>query len=168
MGLEAADKAIQLKPDYMEAITYRGLLLRVLAAIEKDAGKQKDLLKDADAMQAKATGDPQAARRGRREVAAPTLASASRAGDETANGRSGTLPDRPFSSVSRDCALPPVPRQTGPRAPGRFGPCSPTPAVPADMAPSRLVTAGGRLESASGPCSPSQARPARVAAILPR
>ena len=54
MGLAAADKAIQLKPDYMEAITYRGLLLRVLAAIEKDAGKQKDLLRDADAMQAKA------------------------------------------------------------------------------------------------------------------
>ena len=53
-GLAAADRAIELKPDYMEAITYRGLLLRVLAALEKDAGKQKDLLKDADAMQAKA------------------------------------------------------------------------------------------------------------------
>jgi tetratricopeptide (TPR) repeat protein len=54
MGLKAADKAIQLNPDYMEAITYRGLLLRVLAAAEKDAGKQKALLKDADAMQARA------------------------------------------------------------------------------------------------------------------
>jgi tetratricopeptide (TPR) repeat protein len=53
-GLVSANRAIELKPDYMEAITYRGLLLRVLAAIEKDAGKQKDLLKDADAMQAKA------------------------------------------------------------------------------------------------------------------
>jgi hypothetical protein len=38
----------------MEAITYRGLLLRVLAAAEKDAGKQKALLKDAEAMQARA------------------------------------------------------------------------------------------------------------------
>ncbi len=53
-GLVAANRAIELKPDYMEAITYRGLLLRVLAAIEKDAGKQSQLLKDADAMQAKA------------------------------------------------------------------------------------------------------------------
>jgi tetratricopeptide (TPR) repeat protein len=53
-GLEAADKAIALKPDYMEAITYRGLLLRVQAAIEKDADRQRGLLKDADAMQAKA------------------------------------------------------------------------------------------------------------------
>jgi tetratricopeptide (TPR) repeat protein len=54
MGLKAADKAIQLNPDYMEAITYRGLLLRVLAAAEKDAGKQKALLRDAEAMQTKA------------------------------------------------------------------------------------------------------------------
>jgi tetratricopeptide (TPR) repeat protein len=53
-GLAAANRAIELKPDYMEAITYRGLLLRVLAAIEKDAGRQKELLRDADAMQAKA------------------------------------------------------------------------------------------------------------------
>jgi tetratricopeptide (TPR) repeat protein len=53
-GLKAVEKAIQLKPDYMEAITYRGLLLRVLAAVEKDAGRQKELLKDADAMQAQA------------------------------------------------------------------------------------------------------------------
>ena len=54
LGLKAVDKAIQLNPDYMEAVTYRGLLLRVLAAAEKDAGKQKALLRDAEAMQAKA------------------------------------------------------------------------------------------------------------------
>jgi tetratricopeptide (TPR) repeat protein len=53
-GLQAADKAIQLKSDYMEAITYRGLLLRVLAQIEKDPARQKALLKDADTMQAQA------------------------------------------------------------------------------------------------------------------
>lgn len=53
-GLKAVDKAIQLNPDYMEAITYRGLLLRVQAALEKDANRQKALLKDAEAMQAKA------------------------------------------------------------------------------------------------------------------
>ena len=54
MGLTAADKAIQLKPDYMEAVTYRGLLLRVLAGLEKDGDKQKALLKDADGMQQRA------------------------------------------------------------------------------------------------------------------
>ena len=53
-GLKAVEKAIQLKPDYMEAITYRGLLLRVLANIEKDPNRQRALLKDADEMQAQA------------------------------------------------------------------------------------------------------------------
>ena len=54
LGLDAADKAVALNPTYMEAVTYRGLLLRVLAAVEKNADKQKALLKDAEAMQAKA------------------------------------------------------------------------------------------------------------------
>lgn len=54
LGLDAADKAIALNPSYMEAITYRGLLLRVLAAVEKSADRQKALLRDAEAMQAKA------------------------------------------------------------------------------------------------------------------
>jgi tetratricopeptide (TPR) repeat protein len=53
-GMEAVDKAIQLNPDYMEAVTYRGLLLRVQALIEKDAGRQKELLREADKMQERA------------------------------------------------------------------------------------------------------------------
>jgi tetratricopeptide (TPR) repeat protein len=53
-GLEAADKAVALNPNYMEAVTYRGLLLRVLASVEKDAGQQKALLKDAEEMQQRA------------------------------------------------------------------------------------------------------------------
>jgi tetratricopeptide (TPR) repeat protein len=54
-GLDAVDRAIQLNPDYMEAVTYRGLLLRVQAAIEKDAARQKALLAEADKMQQRAT-----------------------------------------------------------------------------------------------------------------
>jgi tetratricopeptide (TPR) repeat protein len=54
-GLEAVDKAISLNPDYMEAITYRGLLLRVQAALEtKNAARQKDLLNEAERMQDRA------------------------------------------------------------------------------------------------------------------
>ncbi len=53
-GLEAEDKAIQLKPDYMEALVYKGLLLRLQATIEKDANKQKALLKEADELRDKA------------------------------------------------------------------------------------------------------------------
>jgi tetratricopeptide (TPR) repeat protein len=45
-GLEAADKAIQLKPDYPEALTFKGLLFRQQARIEKDPAKAQQLLKD--------------------------------------------------------------------------------------------------------------------------
>jgi tetratricopeptide (TPR) repeat protein len=47
-GNEAIDKAIKLKADYHEALTYKGLLLRVQANLEKDPGKQQALIKEAD------------------------------------------------------------------------------------------------------------------------
>jgi tetratricopeptide (TPR) repeat protein len=47
-GLEAIDKALQIKPDYMEAVTYKGLLLRVQATLEKDVAKQQSLIKEAE------------------------------------------------------------------------------------------------------------------------
>ena len=53
-GLDEIDKALQLKPDYVEAIVYKGLLLRIQAGMEKDAKKQQDLLKQATALQEKA------------------------------------------------------------------------------------------------------------------
>jgi|KBSSwiStaDraftv2_1062776.scaffolds.fasta_scaffold17183_5 tetratricopeptide (TPR) repeat protein len=53
-GLQAIEKALQLRPDYVEAITYKGLLLRVQAAMEKDAAKQKQLLSDATKLQEQA------------------------------------------------------------------------------------------------------------------
>lgn len=53
-GLVAVDRAIEINPDYMEAVTYRGLLLRVQAGLEKDAARQRELLKEAEAMQARA------------------------------------------------------------------------------------------------------------------
>ena len=53
-GLEASDKAIQLKPDYVEAITFKGLLLRQQALLEKDPTKQQALLREATALSEKA------------------------------------------------------------------------------------------------------------------
>ena len=55
-GLEAVEKAIKLNPDYVEALTYKGLLLRVQAAMEKDAARQKALLQEATQLQEKAVG----------------------------------------------------------------------------------------------------------------
>ena len=54
-GLEAVDKAISLKSDYVEAITFRGLLLRLQANVEKDPAKQQALINEATALSDKAT-----------------------------------------------------------------------------------------------------------------
>jgi tetratricopeptide (TPR) repeat protein len=53
-GLEAVEKALALNPDYLEAITYKGLLFRVQATLEKDPAKQKQLLNDAGQLQERA------------------------------------------------------------------------------------------------------------------
>ena len=44
-GVEAADKALAIKGDFVEAMTFKGLLLRQQALVEKDPAKQQDLLK---------------------------------------------------------------------------------------------------------------------------
>ena len=54
-GLEAVNKAIEIKSDYMEAIAYKNLLLRLQANLEKDPAKQQQLLREADALRDKAT-----------------------------------------------------------------------------------------------------------------
>jgi tetratricopeptide (TPR) repeat protein len=48
LGLQAADKALQLKPDYSEALTYKNLLLRSKALVIKDPVEQQKLIKEAD------------------------------------------------------------------------------------------------------------------------
>ena len=53
-GLEAIDKALELRPDYFEAITYRGLLIRVQANREKNPARQQDLLKQAKELENRA------------------------------------------------------------------------------------------------------------------
>lgn len=53
-GIEAVDHAIQIKPDYAEALVYKGLLLRLQANLEKDPKKQQELLKEADKLRDKA------------------------------------------------------------------------------------------------------------------
>lgn len=47
-GMDEVNKAIELKNDYVEAITYKGLLLRLQANVEKDGAKQKALIAEAD------------------------------------------------------------------------------------------------------------------------
>ena len=54
-GIEAIDHALQLKPDYAEALVYKGLLLRLEANFEKDQAKQQALLKQAEQLSQQAT-----------------------------------------------------------------------------------------------------------------
>ena len=47
-GHQAVDKALELKGDYVDALTYKNLLLRAQALIEKNPAVQQQLLRDAD------------------------------------------------------------------------------------------------------------------------
>ncbi len=53
-GLGAVDRAIDIREDYMEAVAYKNLLLRLQANLEKDPRKQQDLLRQADQLRDKA------------------------------------------------------------------------------------------------------------------
>jgi predicted Zn-dependent protease len=53
-GLQASEKALDLKADYPEALTYKNLLLRSKALVTKNPAEQQALLKEADKLRDKA------------------------------------------------------------------------------------------------------------------
>ena len=53
-GIDAVDSALKIKPDYMDALVYKGLLLRLQANLEKDVTKQQSLIKEATVLRDKA------------------------------------------------------------------------------------------------------------------
>jgi tetratricopeptide (TPR) repeat protein len=53
-GLAATDQALKIKSDYMDALVYKGLLLRLQANMEKDPKKQAELIKQAGELHDKA------------------------------------------------------------------------------------------------------------------
>ncbi len=54
-GMKAVDKALQLKPDYIEALISKGLLLRLQAGLTKDRAEYERLMKDAQGYTDRAT-----------------------------------------------------------------------------------------------------------------
>jgi Flp pilus assembly protein TadD len=54
LGIQASDKALQLKADYPEALTYKNLLLRSKALLIKDPAQQQSLIKEADQLRDRA------------------------------------------------------------------------------------------------------------------
>jgi len=53
-GIESVDKAIAIKDDYMEAIAYKNLLLRLQANLIRDPGRQQALIREADQLRDRA------------------------------------------------------------------------------------------------------------------
>jgi tetratricopeptide (TPR) repeat protein len=53
-GLASVNKALEIKPDYIEAMTYKGLLLRTQALVEKNPAKQQQLIKEGTELSDKA------------------------------------------------------------------------------------------------------------------
>jgi tetratricopeptide (TPR) repeat protein len=53
-GLKSVDKALEIKPDYVEAMTYKGLLLRTQALVEKNPAEQQRLIREGTALSDKA------------------------------------------------------------------------------------------------------------------
>jgi len=49
-GLEVEDRALELNPDYFEAVTFKNLLLRLKANLERDPDVQQQLLAEAEAL----------------------------------------------------------------------------------------------------------------------
>jgi tetratricopeptide (TPR) repeat protein len=53
-GLQAVDKALALNADYVDALVYKGLLLRTQALLEKDPKVQQQLIRDATTLNERA------------------------------------------------------------------------------------------------------------------
>jgi tetratricopeptide (TPR) repeat protein len=53
-GIEAADKALAINPQYSEAMVYKNILLRHQATVETDRSKQQQLIKEADELRDRA------------------------------------------------------------------------------------------------------------------
>ncbi|MBI3047102.1 MAG: tetratricopeptide repeat protein [Acidobacteria bacterium] len=53
-GIAATDKALGLNKDYMEALVFKNLLLRVQATVERNVSRQQALLKEADQLRNRA------------------------------------------------------------------------------------------------------------------
>jgi TonB family protein len=53
-GIAATDRALAINPDYVEALTYKNLLLRMRANLETDPFQKKQLIAEADTLRSRA------------------------------------------------------------------------------------------------------------------
>ncbi len=53
-GIAATDNALSVNPDYVEALTYKNILLRMKANLETDAARRQALVAEADTLRSRA------------------------------------------------------------------------------------------------------------------
>ena len=53
-GLESVERALQLRPDYVEALVYKGLLLRLQANLDPDPRRRDELIREAEELRDRA------------------------------------------------------------------------------------------------------------------
>ena len=53
-GVAAADRALAINPDYVDALVYKNIMLRMQATQESDAGRRQALMAEADALRGRA------------------------------------------------------------------------------------------------------------------
>jgi len=53
-GLESVERALQLRPDYLEALVYKGLLLRLEADLDPDPRRRDELIRQAEELREQA------------------------------------------------------------------------------------------------------------------
>jgi tetratricopeptide (TPR) repeat protein len=86
-GLGAVDTALKIKPDYWEAIVYKGLLYRVKATVAKNPRERAELLDQAATLQKMAL-----------DLRKQQQAASGEAGATPAEGEAGAPPEAPGSS----------------------------------------------------------------------
>jgi TonB family protein len=113
-GLQAADRAIALNPEYMEALTYKNLLLRSQALLESDPAAQKALITEADVLRGRAIE----IRNARQASGVPTdTYPPARSSSNTMTGAPPPPPPPPPPPAKKVSAAAPVPPDAPPPPP---------------------------------------------------
>ena len=138
-GLEAEDKALQLNPEYFEALSFKNILLRQQALYEKDPAAQKRLITEAETYYQKALEVQKKQNQG----AAAAAAAARQEGqevDEPATSRRGRRKlAAPFFSAARECPGPPPLAEAQRRVVAGFRPPHLSVTIPIALTPAPLA-----------------------------
>ena len=96
-GIDAEDRALALNPDFVDALVYKNILLRMQANVETDKAEQQRLILEADGLRGRAVELQKA--RGNPHAPAPGGATPARPVPPQPPGAPGTRPDLGMAPV---------------------------------------------------------------------